>query len=399
MQNLYRLSRYITVLLCCTGFSHQAYAEIELNGFASIRGTSVSTDGGADPFPGYQEGEFSFKPESLFALQARADLGEKLSATVQLYADGLNDFDVEARWAYISYELNDQHRLSAGLFANPIFHQSEYEKVGYAHNFARLPKAVYIGFDFSTIEGMALDSQFDLNGLTLATKVLYGNWNGQTYFAVTDSFVDLAFSEVFSANAVLSGDWWNLFAGAFVASIDAAKLDDSTLFLLAQPGITAAQNAGATAEQINQFKDAIKSDGKDGSYMFAGFAVDYMNWLVDFEYVDYGILDSANAANKAWFAAVGRRFDAVTVTLHSEDYSREQNEYDFISGVSHPVLQATGRALKDAFSQREFDGVGIDLRWDFHPSAALKVDYFKGTDTRPTVGDYSIASIGIDLIF
>ena len=122
----------------------------------------------------------TFKDESLFALQARANLGDGLSATIQLMAEGVNEFEAEAKWAYLTYELNDQHSVSAGRFANPIFFQSQYEKVGFAHNYSRLPKAVYIGFDFSTIEGIALDSSFLLGDYSLDTKLLYGNWQGTT---------------------------------------------------------------------------------------------------------------------------------------------------------------------------------------------------------------------------
>ncbi len=395
--NIAYQSLALAVALGCLPTS--SFAEIQLNGFASIRGTSVSADGGSEPFPGYEEGNFSFKSESLFAIQARADLGEGLSATVQLYADGQNDFDVEARWAYIAYELNEHHRVSAGLLANPLFRQSEYEKVGYAHNFARLPKAVYIGFDFSTVEGIALDSQFDLNGMTANTKLLYANWEGETFFAVTNAFLPLAFENLMAANGSLTGDWWSFSGGFMTVDIAAETLDQQTTFLLAAPGIAAAQAMGATTQQVDDFKAAIQSEGKTGEYMFAAFNIDYNNWLFDVEYVDYGIQDSVNAQNKAWYAAIGRRFDSVTLTVHTEDYSRDQQDYAFLSGISNPVLLATGRTLKDAFSQREFDGAGIDLRWDFHPSAALKVDYFQGTDTRPTVGDYRIASVGVDLTF
>ena len=374
-------------------------AEVKLNGFASVRATSASSDGGVEPFPGFSEGQVSLKPESLFALQASADLGENLSATIQLYADGQSDFDVEARWAYLSYHISENSRISAGRLANPLFRQSEYEKVGYAHNFARLPKAVYLGFDFSTVEGVALDSQFDLNGLTATSKLLYGNWRGESFFATTNQYLPLGFDNIWSLNTSLSGDWWSLSAGVMRTHIYAAQTDAGTVFALASPGIAAARLAGATDEQINQFKHAIQSDGKAGEYLFSAFTIDYANWLLDIEYVDYGIQDSVNAQNQAWYLSIGRRIDEVVITLHKQDYSREQGEYAFLNQVQQPILQNTGRVLKNAFSQREFDGVGMDLRWDFHPSAAFKADYFVGTDTRPVVGDYRILSVGIDIIF
>lgn len=392
---LLRISIPIAMLALAPLTTH---AEIKLNGFASIRGVQTNSDGGLEPFPGYHEGEFDFKAESLFALQAQADLGDKLSATVQLFADGQKDFDLEARWAYISYQINDQHRLSGGRFANPIFHQSEYEKVGYAHNFARLPKAVYIGFDFSTVEGMALDSQYNIGDYNLQTKLLYGAWNGETFSAVTNSWVNFGLKDITSINASLSKDWWTLFAGAFSAEIDGATIDSGTVFPLATPGINLAIANGATAAQASQLLGSLQWDGKKGIYWFTGFAIDYNNWLVDYEYAYWETKKSSDAPNTSWYAAIGRRFGSVVLTVHHEDYAQD-TDFGFLSGVTHPVLQKTGQAIQTAFAAREFDANGISVRYDFHPSAALKLDYLTGTDTRAAVGDYQMMSIGVDLVF
>ncbi|MFN6970079.1 MAG: hypothetical protein ACK4NN_04395 [Rheinheimera sp.] len=385
-------------VLLSTLYLPSAVAEVKLNGFASIRGTSVSSDGGLPPYPGYEEGELSFKSESLFAIQASADLSEGLSATVQLFGEGVNDFEVDARWAYFSYQLNDSHRVSAGRFANPIFHQSEYEKVGYAHNYTRLPKAVYIGFDFSTVEGIALDSQFNIGDYNLQTKALFGSWSGESFSAVTNNFVDFGLDNIMSANATFAGDWWQLFGGIFAAKVDGAIIDSTTVFPLAAGGIALASANGATAAQVNEFRQRLSWDEKDAFYWFSGFAVDHSNWLVDFEYVSYEVADSTDALNNSWFLALGRRFDNVVVTVHTEDYSQDK-DFGFLNGVSHPILLATGRGIHTAFGQREFDGMGLTVRYDFHPSAAFKADYFKGTDTRSTVGDYQMFSFGIDLVF
>lgn len=383
--------------LSLTALAFPAVADINLNGFASIRATSTNSNG-ADPYPGFVDGEIDFKNESLFALQASADLGEKLSATVQLYSEGLKDFEVEARWAYLSYELSDQHRLSAGRFVNPLFHQSEYEKVGYAHDFSRLPKAVYFGFDFSTIEGIALDSQFSVGGLNAQTKALFGAWQGETFSVVTNSYVPFGMNNIMSFNGTLGGDWWSVFGGFFMSELDAQGIDQGVVFPLSSRGITAATANGATAAMVDDFKNKMSWDKKDGQYWFSGFSIDYNNWLVNYEMVDYIVKDSSDPRNQSWFLSLGRRFDKVVVNIHKEDFSQD-TDYGFLNGVQHPVLLATGRGVFDAFAQREFDGYGISLRYDFHPSAALKVDYFDGTDTRSTVGDYQIVSIGVDLVF
>lgn len=388
----------IGAALLAAMFPLKSFAEVKLNGFASIRGTSVSSDGGLEPYPGYSEGELSFKSESLFALQAQSDLGDGLSATVQLFSEGVNDFEVEARWAYVSYQLNDTNRISGGRFANPIFHQSEYEKVGYAHNYSRLPKAVYIGFDFSTVEGIAWDSQYALGDYNLTTKLLYGGWDGESFSAVTNGFVDFGIENIVSANATLEGDGWQVFGGVFMGKIDGASIDSTTVFPLAAGGIALASANGATPAQVADLKARISWDEKDALYWFSGFAIDKSDWLVDFEYVEYEVEDSSDALNKSWFLALGRRFDKFVVTAHTEDYAQETN-LDVLNGIAHPILAATGKGLNTAFGQREFDGVGLTVRYDFHPSAAMKVDYFKGTDTRAAVGDYSLLSFGVDLVF
>lgn len=395
-RKLLRLAALPLAVSAC--FSFNAQADLTFNGFASIRATSLDSDTGASPFQKLKgDGDISFKDESLFALQARADLGEGLSATVQLTAEGTNDFNVEARWAYLSYQLNDTHRVSAGRFANPLFFQSQYEKVGYAHNFARLPKAVYFGFDYATIEGIALDSTFLIGDYTLDTKVLYGSWDGTTYLAATDSEETFGLTDEISVNAVLSGDWWKVYAGFLFATLEGGSLD-GVFATLAQPGINYALATGATQAQADGLIEALNADGKDGVYWYGGFNLDYNNVLFDFEYADYGIQDSADAPNTSWYAALGYRFDQYVLTVHTEDYSQD-SDFGAFDSVTNPVLNATGRAIQSALGAHNFDGSGITLRYDFHPSAAFKVDYFSGNDVRPSVGDYSIWSVGVDLVF
>ncbi|MDG1751169.1 MAG: hypothetical protein P8I03_05845 [Thalassotalea sp.] len=389
--------------LCTIGLSllyiPQSFADITFNGFASIRATQANSDGGGVPFGSFDEGEISFKGESLFALQASADLTEGLTATIQLYADGSNDFDVEARWAYISYELADNHSISAGRLVNPTFHQSEYQKVGYAHNFSRLPIAVYQDFPFSTVEGIALNSQFELvdGDYSLETKLLYGSWNGDIYLDGVGN-VDLGLKDILSVNATLSGDWWKIFSGAFITEMKADSVDANSYIPAIQPGIQAALSLGATQSDVTNFTNAVAWDKKDGLYWFAGFGVDYEDWLIDFEYTNYGVQDSVDAPNENWYLAVGRRFDSYVVTIHTEE-SKQPDDYGFLNGINHPVLQATGKGLQGAISTSEFEGYGISLRYDFHPSAALKVDYSAGEHQLTNIGDYQIMSIGVDLVF
>ena len=369
-------------------------ADLTVNGFASVRGGQMLDVDGVNPLlPNlYNDEDFTFKDESLFGLQVSSDLGEGLSATIQFVSEGVNDFEVNAQWAYLAYQFNDNHTVKVGRMANPLFFQSEYEQIGYAHNFARLPKSVYWGFDFSTIEGVSLDSNYYLGDYFLTTKAIYGNWDG--IIETSGVEVQSEFNSILGLNASLTRDWWTVFGGVLTAELEGDLMQDVILPSVEAPiGIS-----GATQGEIDSFLGAIDQTGKDGLYIYAGFKVDHNDWLIDYEYAQYEIEDSSDAKNQTWFLALGKRFGDYTVTLVHEDF--EQNaDYSVISDVTNPVLQATGRGVIDSLAARNMTIDSLNVRWDFHPSAAFKVDYFMGSDDRPEVGDFSGFSVGVDFIF
>ncbi|REL36462.1 porin [Thalassotalea euphylliae] len=393
--------RYLTTVIAALMCSPHALAQIEFNGFGSVRASYSDSDEGAPPFTYLDEGEVTFKGESLFALQARGELGEGLSATIQLFAEGREDFDVEARWAYLSYQINDIHQVHIGKLANPIFHQSEYEKVGYAHNFSRLPTAVYSNFEFATMEGISLNSQFSLadGDYTLDTKLSFGNWDGGLFLSAIGGEVPLALDQIISLNLTLSSDWWKVFAGVFGAEIQAEQFDQAVVLASVQPGIDLALAQGATTSDVNNFINGLGWHEKDGLYWFSGFGIDYNNILLDAEYVSYGVEESSDSTNEGWYVALGYRFNEFVITVHAEEQTQEIDYSEGLSGVQSPTLLATGQTFIEVLGQPEFDAVGITLRYDFHPNAAFKVDYISGDHTRPDIGDYSIMSAGIDVVF
>lgn len=386
-----------TAILLATSFastSQALAADLNVNGFGSVRGGQMLDVDGVNPLlPNlYNDDKFTFEDETLFGLQVSSDLGEGLSATVQFTAQGKNDFEVEARWAYLAYEINNNHTVKVGRMANPIFFQSEYEIVGYAHNFARLPKSVYWGFDFSTIEGVSFDSNYLLGDYFLTTKAIYGNWDGT--ILTNNTKVESEFNTILGFNASLNRDWWTVFGGVLTAEID-GEMDNQLINPVVAPAIGV---SGASPDETDAFLSALGQAGKDGLYIYAGFKVDHHDWLIDYEYAQYEIEDSSDAKNESWFLALGRRFGDYTVTFVHEDFKQEA-DYSVISDVSNPVLQATGRAVIDNLAARNMTIDSLNVRWDFHSSAALKFDYFMGSDDRVEVGDFSGFSVGVDFIF
>ena len=118
-------------------------SNIDFSGYGSIRGGLLTNDDITPQYFGYDD-KVDFKNESLFALQAKASLNEKWNATIVLQARGEDDFDLEARWAYLSYQYSPDTTISVGRFALPYFRNSDTQDVGYSHNYSRLTTSIYI---------------------------------------------------------------------------------------------------------------------------------------------------------------------------------------------------------------------------------------------------------------
>ncbi|MET1254713.1 hypothetical protein [Aliikangiella maris] len=137
---------------------------------------------------------------------------------------------------------------------------------------------------------------------------------------------------------------------------------------------------------------------KPGIYYYWGGSINYSNFIVDYEASEYVVDKSADAPNETYYIALGYRFSDYIVTVHTEEF-KQINDNDFLAKVTNPILINTGQTIQSALGTRNMSINGITLRYNFHPSAALKIDYFSGDDERPNVGDFKFFSIGVDLIY
>jgi hypothetical protein len=147
--NKLKLPMMVALLVSAAGAS----AEINFRGFGSVvGGQAVSVDEGQKVL-GYTD-TVNFKQDSLMALQMDSDLGDGLSATMQLISRGKDDFDLNVEWAYLTYELTDELQVSAGRIRAPFYRYSDFLDVRYAYNWVTAPERVY-AFDFPGYDGLS----------------------------------------------------------------------------------------------------------------------------------------------------------------------------------------------------------------------------------------------------
>ncbi|TMP87727.1 hypothetical protein CWC05_07710 [Pseudoalteromonas ruthenica] len=381
--------------------SSPSFAEVRINGFASIVGGQTLDDD--DTLYGY-ENDFDMKQESKFALQVSADLQERLSATAQIIARGENDFDAEFEWAYLTYELSDNSQLSAGKMRIPFYRYSDFLDVGYAYRWVRPPQSVY-NLTFSTYEGLSYLYNSNIGDWESSLQLMYGAVDDDIA-AVTDSD-RVEIKDAVGFNWTLSRDWFTARAAYIISevSIDLSNSDQINNLLA---GI---ESYGFSAQAQDL---AIEED--DSYFAAIGFGVDYDNFLFDAEYTEWEIEDSFLAKQRQYYASVGYRIDDWTVhfTYENNDDENDSSELNTIPAQiqtpNGPINVSTNPSdpnaplLRDAtnfvlLSQRaESNTYTIGARYNFHPSAAFKIDVSRFDDDI-TNTEVELVSMGVDLVF
>lgn len=387
-----------------------ASAEVHFNGFASIKG-SMTFDDAKDlngnnvieeiervNFGRYDD-EISFQQDSKIALQATSDLSDNLTATIQLFARGSDDWDVEARWAYLTYDLSDQTSISAGRLALPLFYKSEFQDVGYAHNYGSLPISVYSPQPFEVAEGIRLTHNTTFGDWAVSANLIYASWSGDLTSDTPQGELVLPnndLNDIISLNLVVNYDWLNIFGGYITTEAD-YKGVNQVLLNPTVDGLTGqfVQAGLVSPAEVNDLKQRL-SFSSDAYYYFYGFEADYNDWLLTAEYAEYEIEDSADSVNETWYVSFGRRFNEVVVLYTREDY-KNVVELSNLQGLG-PITSAVGAGFVASLADQNFSQDKISVRYDFHDSAAFKFELFS-YDPIKSGEEITGMTVGVDLLF
>ena len=356
-------------------------AEVKINGFASVKaGMTLGSD---DSLYGYTD-DIDFKNESLFAVQMMSDLGDKLSVTAQLLGRGRDDFDAEFAWAFISYDLTDNMRLSAGRLRTPFYKYSDFKDVGYAYDWTRVPEAVY-NLDFDNIEGVSLYRTATLGEFDSTLQLIFGAFDGTA--RVTGLDVSAQIDQV-------AGITWEVSRDFFTARL--AYLSGKTT--LSNPDIDGlvTQLAGFGLAELAA---AIDVNDEDSSFMGLALTFDKNDWVAVAEITRTEVKDSAISKQNGYYISLGHRFGTVTpfVSYEKRDNDAKTEIFDLIPVGAPPALAGGVQFVVNRFeTKREAWNLGV--RYDFHPSAAFKAQYTK-MDDKVNDTDADLLTLGVDLVF
>lgn len=369
-----------TIAASLCGVSHAA---VEINGFASIKGgMALSED---DSLYGY-DNDVNFKNESLAALQLKSDLGDKLSVTAQLLGRGADDWDVSFEWAFLSYDLTDSLRVNAGRLRTPFYKYSDFRDVGYAYDWSRVPQSVY-GLGFDTIEGASLYHTTTLGNFDSTLQLIVGSYDGEEEIggATAEAQIDN-----------IAGVAWEVGQDGYSFRM-AYLMGKSTFYIDRLDAPTTGLYAQLTAFGLGALVQNLDVVDESSSFAGVGFNIDKNDWVVVSEITKATVDNSFITDQESYYISVGHRFDNITpyVSFEKEDNTAKSELYAAIPTTS-PIFAPVSTVVNT--QQLDRNTMNLGVRYDFHPSAALKVQY-TNADNKTTDKKDSVLVVGVDLVF
>lgn len=306
----------------------------KINGFASVGVGSADNDGG---LYGYEK-ELNWEADSVLGVQMTFAVNDATEATVQLQAQGADDWDPEIEWAFLAYSFDNGAKLRGGKLRVPLYMYSDYLQVGYAYPFARPNVDVYSLSPISAYSGADFILPFEFDSATLS----FQGFGGEGSADISGGSLELKRI----AGLVTTLEWSSLtlrgvYASALLQSADIALIDD-----------------------------------KDGTFAGLGFNYDPGDWFLLGEFGRVEVDDAFPDTDAAYLAA-GYRIDAFTPYLMVGQ--TETQDDDLRSGLDVFGVRSSFDAKRTTYS--------AGVRWDFMPGLALKADVTLADSFDGTGGD------------
>lgn len=366
-----KIACLIAATLAASTQSHAA--DIRINGFMSFGGGRtfnegvsrdhlvISETGGSEQTSTYTadaatggvyDDTWDFRADSNYGIQVTADLGNNLTATGQITGNGGEDFEAVVSWAYLSYEFNDNVTAMVGRQRMPLFFFSDFIDVAYTYHWIRPPTVSAAG-EGDTIEGIKLRSTWTMGSWDGSGEIYYGGSKSEVS-RETGDFTVRSFDLV-GGVIKLNNEWLTLRASVL----------DSNTIISGNP-VTAATGEGTKDNPITGTFYGLAGQMNFGNaFVVAEFTQNDNdeNWL---GFAEIGGLENTTG----WYVSSGIRLGSFTPHI---TYGAQKTEYRTL-----PLANvATG---EEVTFEGGYDQVTVGLRWDFHPSAAVKIEYSTQSD-------------------
>jgi hypothetical protein len=392
-------SALLTAILAAFAMSAQADdgPTITISGFGTAALTGTDTDLAEYIRPNQAAGvgkSFRTGVDSNLGIQAMFKFNNNLSATVQGLSrkNAVDRFGGELTWAFLKYKINDDFSVRAGRIGMPVYMISDFRLVGYANTMIRPPAEVYRQVNAENFEGMDVVWQHSFDDTTITAQVGYGNSKN-----AQPGNVQVRFKPVSTIHVVAENGPFTLRFGR--ADADFTVENSATL-----SGLIATLNTVG----LSQVAKDLKITDVKGSFTSLGATVDYKNFLVQSEYAVRKTESRLVMDTTSYYAMFGYRMGKFTPYYYYGNIKQDSPRTYAGLPTTGPLAGLTA-AINGAVKAGLQSTNAVGMRWDFHKSAALKVQVDRITpkdgagafiNVKPGFsGPVNVYAAGIDFVF
>jgi len=367
---------------------------ITFNGFGSaIAGATQDT---GENYLGYDDDpDFDL---GVAALQTNIEMDNGLSFVTQFVVRGADDYDLETEWAYIGYQFNANFKLNVGRIRLPLYMYSDYLEVGYAFPWIRPPASVYF------VPATSVEAA------TLFWNEFIGDWESQVQLT-TDAETKHGVNW-----SMTYDDWLTLRVAYFETELS-----------IDVPPVTAAAAALEPLLAGNPFvappfdADAALTDKDAVIFSTIGVKAEWGKWFFIGEFAhtesDPGVLPDQDR----YYVSVGRRLGESFQLYGVYGEADDDAQLDSVAGIptvdgvpdigpliaggfnpaATGALMANYGILTGVISSANVQATDLTFgaRYDFHESAAAKLEVTSHSDDLTPAGDATLINLGIDVLF
>lgn len=297
--------------------------------------------------------EYSTAAVSRLGLQLTFEVTKDMDLTGQLVSRGVNDYELEAEWAYLSWNVFNNFTARIGRQRIPYYLLSEYLEVGYAYPWVRPPIELY-NIPISSTDGIGLLYDFNLGDVNFST---------QGYFGAGSGYADQLEGE-FTLNqawGVAQFIEWNSFTfriGFNTSNLDVRSVDPGGIGEGLLDGIDASvaliSNYSALLEPTLGPAPAIESlplESIDTSYTSAAISYDDGSLLVMAEIANLKVEDFVQPAGDSGYITIGYRFGDwmphLTYSRFYTDSNSDEQVADLLPGIAYAANGAAALKASD----------------------------------------------------
>lgn len=275
---------------------------LRINGFMS---TGIAVNDGDDIIEPITkiEDDYSSSAISKAGIQFDFKLLENMNAVLQLISKGVNDYQVEAEWAYLNWQFNENLQVKFGRQRAPFYMLSEFLDVGYALPWTIAPLEMY-SLTTTTVDGVSSTYSTRFGSAHFQWLLYAGASQGE----VEDQELSFKSNDALGTNVQIEIDSWLFRVGYSVGHLDVSA-DSGGLTDQFLQGVSGAVNEiGPTYNVESDIYFDPNEQEIDAQYVNAGFTYDNGNLLIMGEIANLRLENSYQSAGNSGYITVGYRF-------------------------------------------------------------------------------------------